>query len=190
MKSEKGTFLRRIENPDGMPDVGVYKPGKDGHPELVTTMQQYMIGTSSGWLQNYFIENIKQIGANKRTDKEIAGRHEDTLTHAAATVAAAKVSHANQATPKDRVKERIDNSVDGILKAQAQAVGNNIDTHAYVKYSNSVKARALQIMEQGWTNPKDKKVYAISDEAQAAALALEEPAIRALAPQSLISTGK
>ena len=190
MKSEKGTFLRRIESPDGMPDVGVYKPGKDGHPELVTTMQQYMIGTSSGWLQNYFLEKIKQEGANKRNKDSIEGGHQDALTHAAATIASAKLSHAGQATPKDRVKERIDSSVGEILKAQAQAVGNSIDTNAYVKYSNSVKARALQIMEQGWTNPKDKKVYAISDEAQAVSLALDEPQIQKLAPQSLLTTGK
>lgn len=167
IKSEKGMFLRRVQDEKtGIPDVAVYKPGKDGHPELVTTMNQYLTMTTSAGLQNYMATNLekyRQTEANTRNTETVKGGIEQSLITAKAHVEGSK--HAAGTERKDPVKERIDHLVGDQTKALFGNQSYKYNPTQAQKYSTLVTATAYDIMVKGYKGER------VTDEAKAVGLA-------------------
>jgi len=143
MKAPKGSFLKREVDPaTGMVDVGIYIPGKDGAPQLYTTMNQYMLMTNTDALVKHYTEmkksKFEQGEATKRTGMETAGRVDAALITAAGRDGAGG--------KKDRIKERIDKyAVDFSGKlASNPSVSYNIED--FRRQQPQIAARAYQYM--------------------------------------------
>ena len=158
IKPPPGAFLKREVDPQtGLVDVGVYIPGKDGKPQLYTTMNQYLLMTNSDALTKHYTDMTKskfeQGEATKRTGIETAGRID------AALITASK----DGTSKKDRVKERIDKyAVDFAGKlASNPSVSYNIDE--FRRNQPQIAARAYQYM----TGRVEGQKVAYDDEALA-----------------------
>lgn len=141
IRAPKGSFLKREVDPNtGLVDVGIYVPGKDGKPQLLTTMNQYMLMTNTDATIKHYAEmrksGFEQSQANKRTGMEVAGRIDAALIGA----------RGKDSEKKDRVKERIDKyAVDFSGKLISNpSISYNVEE--FRRQQPQIAARAYQYM--------------------------------------------
>lgn len=158
IKAPEGTvFKREVDPKTGLVDVGVYVPGKDGKPELYTTMNQYLLTTNSDAMVKHYTDMTKskfeQGEATKRTGIETAGRID------AALIGASKDGKSG----KDRIKERIDKyAVDFSGKLVSNpSISYNVEE--FRRQQPQIAARAYQYM----TGRVEGQKVAYDDEALA-----------------------
>jgi hypothetical protein len=124
-----------------MVDVGIYIPGKDGTPQLYSTMNQYLLMTNTDQLVKHYADmnksKFEQGSANKRTGMEVAGRVDAAIIGA---------SSKDGKTAKDRVKERIDKyAVDFSGKLISNpSISYNVEE--FRRQQPQIAARAYQYM--------------------------------------------
>ena len=164
IKAPKGAFLKReIDPATGLVDVGIYIPGRDGTPQLYTTMNQYMLMTNSDALVKHYTEmrksKFEQGEATKRTGIETAGRIDAALIGA----------RGKDSDKKDRVKERIDKyAVDFSGKLISNpSISYNVEE--FRRQQPQIAARAYQYMTgrvPGQTQAYDDEALALDQATQ------------------------
>jgi hypothetical protein len=167
MKPPKGSFLKREVDPQtGVVDVGIYIPGKDGQPELYTTMNNYLLMTNSDALVKHYAEmkksKFEQGEATKRTGIETKGKIDSALISAA--------GKDGGKTKDDRVKERIDKLAFDFPGKLANNPSISYNIEEFQRNQPKIAARAYQYMTGRVEGQKGK----FDDEALAFDRALED----------------
>lgn len=159
IKAPPGSFMKRMVDPEtGVVDVGVYIPGKDGKPELYTTMNQYLLMTNSDAIVKHYTEmkksKFEQGEATNRTVIDNKGR-----------IMAAQIGADSKDGAKvDPRKKRVDDIVFGVGKSVVSNPMNALKGEAYVADLEKVAAKAMQLLTSGQ----------FTDEAAAVAAARKE----------------
>lgn len=167
MKAPEGAFLKREVDPKtGLVDVGVYIPGKDGTPQLYTTMNQYMLMTNTDALVKHYTEmkksKFEQGEATNRTGIEVKGKIDAALITADGKDGAGG--------KKDRVKERIDKYAVEFAKGLTTNPNVSYNIDEFRRAQPQIAARAYQYM----TGRVDGQKVAYDDEALAIQQATED----------------
>ena len=167
IKAPKGSFLKREVDPKtGVVDVGIYIPGKDGQPELYTTMNQYLLMTNSDALVKHYTDmkksKFEQGEATNRTGIEVKGKIDAALISAGGKDGAGG--------KKDRVKERIDKYAVEFAKGLTSNPNVSYNIDEFRRAQPQIAARAYQYM----TGRVDGQKVAYDDEALAIQQATED----------------